>query len=166
MPARCAPAHVVDEALWCRLKDELRATVTRWNAYTSGRLVQAYKRAGGKFRGRKGAKPLAKWYAEKWVDLSRPLASGGYAPCGRSQRQGGYPLCRPAKVAARIPPEKAREWVRQKRAAGGAAATMLFPAPYRVTSRKRVSRNAARRVSRKRVSRRRTSRQRAGRGVR
>ena len=153
MAARCAPDHVVDEALWCRLKDELRAKVARWNAYTSGRLVQAYKRAGGKFRGKKGERPLSRWYAEKWVDLGRPLASGGYAPCGRSRRQGGYPLCRPAKIAARIPPEKAREWVRKKRAAGGAAATMLFPTPYRVTSRKRVSRNRKRRRTSRGASR-------------
>jgi len=149
VPARSkAPPHVVDAALWERIKAELRRTVPRWNAYTSGRLVQAYKRAGGRFRGKKGQKPLARWYAEKWVDLGRPLASGGYAPCGRGQRQGGYPLCRPEKIAARIPPEKAREWVRKKRAAGGAAATVSFPAPYRVTSRKRMSRN------RKRTSRR------------
>jgi len=144
MAARCAPEHVVDEALWCRLKAELRAKVARWNAYTSGRLVQAYKRAGGKFRGKKGKRPLSRWYAEKWVDLGRPLASGGYAPCGRSRRQGGYPLCRPEKIAARIPPDKAREWVRKKRAAGGAAATMLFPTRFRVTSRTRMSRNRKR----------------------
>ena len=50
-----APAHVVDPALWCRIKTRLRGQVERWNAYTSGQLVQEYKRAGGTFKGRKGA---------------------------------------------------------------------------------------------------------------
>lgn len=131
-PACRAPEHVVDTALWCRLRAELRARTARWNAYTSGQLVQAYKRAGGRFRGSRRGKPLARWFAESWVDLSRPLPGGGYAPCGRARREAGYPLCRPAEVAARIPPEKARRWVAAKRRAGGAAATVRFPAPYRV----------------------------------
>ena len=128
-----APDHVVDPALWCRIKTRLRGQVERWNAYTSGRLVQEYKRSGGTFRGRKGAKPLARWYAEEWVDLARPLPGGGYAACGRSKREGGYPLCRPAKIAAKISPEKARAWVQSKRRGGGSGATVRFPARFRVT---------------------------------
>jgi hypothetical protein len=127
-----APAHVVNVALWCRIKDKLRAKTTRWNAYTSGQLVQQYKKAGGRFRGKKGSKPLSKWYAEKWVDLARPLAGGGYAACGRSKREGGYPLCRPARIAAKIPKDKARKWVAQKRRAGGSKATVKFPKQYAV----------------------------------
>lgn len=134
MPKSCtAPAHVVDAALWCRIKTRLRGEVTRWNAYTSGRLVQEYKRAGGAFTGPKGGKPLARWYRERWVDLSRPLPGGGYAPCGRSSAtRAGYPLCRPAAVAATISPAKARAWVEAKRRAGGADATVRFPAKFRV----------------------------------
>jgi hypothetical protein len=127
-----APAHVVNAKLWCRIKERLRAKTTRWNAYTSGQLVQQYKREGGKFRGKKGSKPLAKWYAEKWVDLARPLKGGGYAACGRSKRDGGYPLCRPARIAAKIPKAKARKWVAQKRAAGGSKATVRFPKKYAI----------------------------------
>jgi hypothetical protein len=132
-----APEHVVNVGLWCQIKVRLRAGVERWNAYTSGRLVQEYKRAGGKFRGpkrEKREKPLAKWYREDWVDLSRPLPGGGYAPCGRTQAERrAYPLCRPAKVAAKISPTKARAWVKAKRRAGGADATVRFPARFRVT---------------------------------
>lgn len=53
-----APAHVVNVALWCAIKDRLRAKTERWNAYTSGQLVQQYKRKGGKFRGKKAANRL------------------------------------------------------------------------------------------------------------
>ena len=127
-----APADVVNAALWCRIKDRLRAKTERWNAYTSGQLVQQYRREGGKFRGKKGSKPLAKWYAEKWVDLSRPLKSGGYAACGRKRREGGYPLCRPARIAAKISKAKAKKWVAQKRKAGGSKATVRFPRRYAV----------------------------------
>ncbi len=129
-----APAHVRDARLWCRLKADIRARTERWNAYASGQLVQAYKRAGGTFVGPKADKPLARWYAERWVDLSRPKPGGGYAPCGRSSASSSradYPLCRPAKVAAKISPTEAKRWVAQKRAAGGAKATVRFPARAR-----------------------------------
>lgn len=39
---------------------------------------------------------LARWFKEKWVDISRKGKDGGYAPCGRSDAsKGAYPKCRP-----------------------------------------------------------------------
>ena len=53
----CVPNNVVNKSLYARVKKRISKRVKRkgqrWGAYTSGNLVQAYKRAGGKYRGRK-----------------------------------------------------------------------------------------------------------------
>tara|TARA_A100000164_G_scaffold368495_1_gene391791 strand:- start:383 stop:664 length:282 start_codon:yes stop_codon:yes gene_type:complete len=53
----CVPNNVVNKRLYARIKKRISKRVKRkgqrWGAYTSGNLVQAYKRAGGKYRGRK-----------------------------------------------------------------------------------------------------------------
>ena len=53
----CVPNNVVNKTLYARIKKRISKRVKRkgqrWGAYTSGNLVQAYKRAGGKYRGRK-----------------------------------------------------------------------------------------------------------------
>ncbi len=41
-------------------------------------------------------------------------------------------MCRPARIAAKIPKAKARQWVAQKRKAGGSKATVRFPKKYAV----------------------------------
>jgi len=63
--------------------------VKTWpSAYASGLVVQEYKRLGGKYAGEKSKSAgLGKWFKEEWVDLSRPLKEGGYAPCGRPSTQ-------------------------------------------------------------------------------
>ena len=52
------PDHVVDKALYRKIKAELRAKLQpgqRWGAYTSGHLVRQYKQRGGRYRGPKPA---------------------------------------------------------------------------------------------------------------
>ena len=53
----CVPNNVVNKRLYAKIKKRISRRVKRkgqrWGAYTSGNLVQAYKRAGGKYRGRK-----------------------------------------------------------------------------------------------------------------
>ena len=53
----CVPNNVVNKRLYAKIKKRISKRVRRkgqrWGAYTSGNLVQAYKRAGGKYRGRK-----------------------------------------------------------------------------------------------------------------
>ena len=63
-------------------------------------------------------KSLTEWFREKWVDLSRPKAGGGYQECGRSDASSGkYPKCVPAARAARMTPEQIRSAIRRKRRA-------------------------------------------------
>ena len=53
----CVPNNVVHKTKYARIKKKIKKRAKRkgqrWGAYTSGNLVQAYKRAGGKYKGRK-----------------------------------------------------------------------------------------------------------------
>ena len=53
----CVTNNVVHKTKYARIKKKIKKRVKRkgqrWGAYTSGNLVQAYKRAGGKYKGRK-----------------------------------------------------------------------------------------------------------------
>ena len=63
-------------------------------------------------------KSLKEWFKEKWVDISRPKAGGGFEPCGRADAESGkYPKCVPASRAARMTPEQLRSAVQRKRRA-------------------------------------------------
>lgn len=63
-------------------------------------------------------KSLKDWFKEKWVDISRPKAGGGFEPCGRDDADTGkYPKCVPASRAARMTPEQIASAVRRKRTA-------------------------------------------------
>jgi hypothetical protein len=63
-------------------------------------------------------KSLKEWFKEKWVDISRPKAGGGFEPCGRADASTGkYPKCVPASRAARMTPEEIASAVRRKRTA-------------------------------------------------
>jgi hypothetical protein len=63
-------------------------------------------------------KSLTEWFKEKWVDISRPKAGGGFEPCGRNDaKTGKYPKCVPAARAAKMSPEQIASAVRRKRTA-------------------------------------------------
>lgn len=63
-------------------------------------------------------KSLKEWFKEKWVDISRPKAGGGFEPCGRADASSGkYPKCVPASRAAKMTPEQIASAVRRKRRA-------------------------------------------------
>lgn len=63
-------------------------------------------------------KNLDTWFRERWVDISRPKAGGGFEPCGRADASTGkYPKCVPASRAARMTPEQIRSAVQRKRRA-------------------------------------------------
>ena len=116
------PANVVNAALYRRIRNRMRAEHKRkgkrWGAYSSGQLVQAYKRKGGKYRGRKpsarfGKKAkkksggLARWYSEKWIDVCTGK------PCGRKKTGRGasrkFPYCRPSRRVSSSTPKLAKQ---------------------------------------------------------
>lgn len=73
--------------------------------YKSSWIVSEYKRRGGTYEGEPTKKKgLRRWFAEKWVDLNRPIKDSkgniiDYEPCGRENASlKKYPLCRPTYV--------------------------------------------------------------------
>jgi Family of unknown function (DUF5872) len=73
--------------------------------YKSSWIVSEYKRRGGTYEGEPTKKKgLRRWFAEKWVDLNRPIKDSSgkiidYEPCGREDMLSKeYPLCRPTYV--------------------------------------------------------------------
>ena len=109
----------VNEALYNRIKARIKAKMVWPSAYASAHLVRAYKAAGGKYRAMaRGG--LTKWFDEKWVDLSRPKAGGGYEECGREHAHGeDYPKCVPAAKAASMTATERASAIRRKRTAQG-----------------------------------------------
>ena len=53
---------------------------------------------------------LDRWFAEKWVDISKKDKSGNYKECGRGDSDSGaYPKCRPSKRVTKETPVTTKE---------------------------------------------------------
>jgi len=108
-----------NKRLYERIKRKVKGEMVWPSAYASLQLVRQYKAAGGKYR-RMARGGLTKWLEEKWVDLSRPKAGGGYEDCGRDEARGeDYPKCVPAAKAASMSASERRSAIKRKRAAQG-----------------------------------------------
>lgn len=111
----------------------LKKELDQLKTITTGEMGSGIKNpeqgAGGRYRSKKPKmineeeleeifKNLKEWFKEKWVDLSRPKAGGGFEPCGREDASTGkYPKCVPASRAARMSQEEIASAVRRKRRA-------------------------------------------------
>ena len=94
-----------DKKLYSEIKREADTVFSsKTGIYKSSWIVKEYVKRGGEYIGNKPKNSgLKRWYKEIWVDLSRPVLDPkgkiiGYKDCGRnSQKDPGYPLCRPMK---------------------------------------------------------------------
>ena len=64
---------------------------------------------------------LARWFKEKWVDVSRKV-DGKYPPCGRTSANGdddrkAYPKCRPSKKVSKETPKIASSYDKKEKKA-------------------------------------------------
>ena len=62
---------------------------------------------------------LARWFKEKWVDVSKKI-DGKYPPCGRKSANGekgrkGYPKCRPLKKVSKDTPKIASSYDKKEK---------------------------------------------------
>jgi hypothetical protein len=62
---------------------------------------------------------LARWFKEKWVDVSKKI-DGKHPPCGRKSADGekgrkGYPKCRPQKKVSKETPEVASSYSKKEK---------------------------------------------------
>lgn len=107
------PSDVNNPALYQKIKNEIHAQDAKagrqWGAYSSGRLVQTYKKRGGTYSGRKnspkgyisvrspkGKGGLRQWFKEEWVD-----EYGN--ECG-STKNKNIKKCRPKKRVSKDTP--------------------------------------------------------------
>ena len=98
------PTNVVNKKLYERVKEQIKSSIRgrRWGAYDSGRLVQMYKKLGGKYSGNKKETPLQRWYREKWVNACKwPQV----VPCGRSDMANKMAYCRPSVKVTKDTPK-------------------------------------------------------------
>jgi len=100
------PSNVNDKQLYARIKKKIKSQDVEagraWGAYSSGRLVSEYKRAGGTYSGSKPRSPqgkggLRQWFKEKWVD-----EYGN--ECGSSKNKNTK-KCRPSKRVSEDTPK-------------------------------------------------------------
>lgn len=91
-----------NQTLYNRIKSDAKKKFKVWpSAYASGWVVKEYKRRGGTYTGKKRSSQsgLARWFAEKWVNVCTTPRK----PCGRpgklsiSSWKKKYPYCRPSK---------------------------------------------------------------------
>lgn len=115
-----------NQALYNRIKSEMKRKYVWPSAYASANLVREYKKRGGKYSGsrnnstsrrnsrsrnnstsrRSSNQGLSRWFREKWVDACSPSLK----PCGRrSVKSGKYPYCRPSVRVSPQTPRTIRE---------------------------------------------------------
>lgn len=116
------PDNVVDKELYVKIRNKVKNRVKVWpSAYASGQLVSEYKKAGGRYKGKKAKgddAPLGRWYKEKWVNVCKPKGRG-YEKCGRKKSSmKNYPYCRPSVRVSDKTPKTVGELKKEKGQAG------------------------------------------------
>lgn len=98
------PANVKNPRLYARVKAEAKARFRRYpSAYASAWIVKEYRARGGEYRGPRTADGVARWMAEKWVQVLPYLEGRKRVACGAPHRR--TKACRPLKrVSPRTPP--------------------------------------------------------------
>jgi hypothetical protein len=93
------------------------------SAYANAWAARRYKAKGGGWRS--ATKDLREWFAEEWVDISRPKKDGGYEACGRptegmsvAEYRQAYPKCLPKARAMRLTEAQRLKLIRRKRRGG------------------------------------------------
>ena len=149
------PEDVKYPELWRSARNHARQKYRVYpSAYANGYLVQEYERmvkeqhgesaigyTSGKSYGdgvdvlldliedddaiKAAYKDLGQWFAEEWVDISRPKDGGGFEPCGRptgdmsqSDYRERYPKCLPKSRAERLTDAERQRLIRRKRRSG------------------------------------------------
>ena len=122
----------LDKKLYSQVLKKVKAKAKVWpSAYASGRVVQEYKKLGGRYSnfgdnriqqfGKKIISGLTRWFKEKWVNVCVKNKKGNYTPCAKSTKK--YPYCRPSvrvtsktpKTVKEIPKDKLKKMCKIKK---------------------------------------------------
>lgn len=107
------PVNVINKKLYEKVKEQIKSDIKgrRWGAYDSGRLVQMYKKLGGKYSGTKAETPLQRWYQEKWVNACK---WPNVVPCGRSDMTNKMAYCRPSIKVTKDTPKTVQSFTKEE----------------------------------------------------
>lgn len=161
LEAERAENEAADKSLWASCVAAAKKKFQVYpSAYANGWAVQEYKRRGGSWREKSSEdervpadwqgwevaskdEGLGKWFAEKWVDISRTNADGSHPACGRptagmsaSDYRKAYPKCVPASKASGMSSSEKKSASDRKRDAGNASGSGKGQAPKMVSTEK------------------------------
>jgi hypothetical protein len=113
-----------DPELWAESIREAKKKFRVYpSAYANAWAARRYKAKGGTWRS--ATKDLREWFAEEWVDISRPKDGGGYEACGRptqgmtqDEYRSAYPKCLPKARAMKLTEAQRLRLIRRKRRSG------------------------------------------------
>lgn len=84
--------------------------------YRSAYINRLYKQYGGTFNNENNENNIKKWFKEDWINLN-DYVRGKITKCGDGDpmaQYGEYKLCRPRKIAERIPKKQIKLMIKEK----------------------------------------------------
>lgn len=108
------PNKVVNKTLYSHIKQQMKREHARagkrWGIYSSSQLVARYKKAGGKYKGKKQTCiGTSRWYKETWINVCKLPK---IVKCGRSKFDPSgrkFPYCRPFYRVSKNTPKTVKE---------------------------------------------------------
>ena len=98
-------AIIADKLEYAKAVSRVKKRVARWpSAYASAMVVREYKKSmaakkkAAYLGSRSKATGLARWFAEKWIDIKTGR------PCGAVHTPWYYPTCRPSRRVTKSTP--------------------------------------------------------------
>ena len=113
MEGKSKPSNTV---LYNEVKDYIYAKMPKNSLYRSAHIQKRYKQLGGTYTQKKQENNINSWMNEEWVNLNN-FVRGKITKCGEGdtiKEYREYKLCRPRKIAEKIPKEDIKLMIKEK----------------------------------------------------
>ena len=110
-----AKSKPTDTKLYNEVKQYVYSEMPKNSIYRSAHIQKLYKELGGTYTGKK-EKKIEGWMKEEWINLNN-FVRGKITKCGEGntmKEYGEYKLCRPRKIAEKIPKEDIKIMIKEK----------------------------------------------------
>ena len=104
-----------NQVLYNQVKERVYAKMPKNSLYRSAQIQKVYKELGGTYTGKK-EKNIEGWMGERWLNLN-DYVRGKITKCGDGdtmKQYGEYKLCRPQKIAEKIPKSDIKLMIKEK----------------------------------------------------
>ena len=112
MEGKGKPSNTV---LYNEVKDYIYTKMPKHSLYRSAHIQKRYQELGGKYTGKK-ENGIKSWMDEEWLNLN-DYVRGKITKCGEGntmKEYGEYKLCRPRKIAEKIPKAQINLMIKEK----------------------------------------------------